>query len=91
MIKITVYKIRPQTLWQSIIQDVSSIGILCAAFWFNFHYIDGNNFLDLIIFIGLWTYAVKYTLGKMKKTEFKSKEELLKHLQEQENEQARRN
>ena len=33
--------------------DLNTFIIMAGAFWFNYNFIDGNNFLDLVILIGI--------------------------------------
>jgi hypothetical protein len=54
-----------ETTIGSIVSDILSFGVMCASFWFNYKFIDGNNFLDTLLFISFFTFSV----GRLK--EFK--------------------
>lgn len=48
--------LRENTL-QSIVQDLSTLGITVLAFWLNYTFIGGNDALDLLLFVLFFVMA----------------------------------
>lgn len=42
----------------SILADTFTFGSIVASFWFNYKFIDGNNILDILLFICFFLFAV---------------------------------
>ncbi|MBM5782407.1 MAG: hypothetical protein FJ368_03185 [Pelagibacterales bacterium] len=51
--------INQEGLITSIVKDVSSIGIICFAFWFNYNFIGGSYIVNFLILSILMFYLVK--------------------------------
>lgn len=65
-----------ESLLQSVLADISTFFSMGALFWFNHNFISGNNFVDFIIVIGVFTLPVT----KITQVEFHSKEEMIDYL-----------
>jgi len=63
---------------QSVLSDIFMWASLLFAFWFNLKFIEGNNFLDAIIFILFFVGMLSRTNTKAKR--FHRKEDLIDYL-----------
>lgn len=48
-----------ESLVSSIYTDIFTFGSILASFYLNFKYIGGNNFVDFILTIAVFSYLVK--------------------------------
>lgn len=57
MSKPQVIYVRERT-FQSYLADFTTFGTICLSFWFNYKFIDGNNWLDALLFICFFIFAI---------------------------------
>lgn len=50
-----------ETNFQSYIADAFSFGSMCAAFWFNYRFIGGNDAFDILLFISFFLFSIGRT------------------------------
>ena len=49
--------VRERTV-QSFFADAITFAVIVASFWFNYKFIDGNNWLDALLFICFFIFAI---------------------------------
>lgn len=55
---------RKNTIWVkentlgSMLSDLFTFGSIVGSFWFNYRFIDGNNWLDVLLFICFFLFAI---------------------------------
>lgn len=47
-----------ETTVGSIASDIATFGIIIGSFWFNYKFIDGNNWLDVLLFLTFFLFAM---------------------------------
>ncbi|MEO5499446.1 MAG: hypothetical protein ABIR46_03030 [Candidatus Saccharimonadales bacterium] len=47
-----------ENLISSLVADCLTFGVIVASFWFNLEFIDGNNWLDALLFICFFFFAL---------------------------------
>lgn len=65
MSKQKIIYIKENTL-SSIVADTFTFASIVASFWFNYRFIDGNNWLDVLLFLCFFMFAIGKA-GNMKK------------------------
>jgi hypothetical protein len=50
-----------ETTVGSIVSDIVTFGTIVGSFWFNYKFINGNNWLDVLLFISFFLFAVGKT------------------------------
>lgn len=68
-----------ESLWQSIVTQVTDIGFLLGSAWFNYHFIDNSKMVNFIIFIGFFLIITAQSNGKTKR--FYTKADIKKYLE----------
>lgn len=68
-----------ETVGKSIISDTYSIFTLGLLFWFNYNFIGWSYFVNFLIFVAI---LLKLTASMKKIHRFKTKEQLMKFLEE---------
>ena len=67
-----------ESLFQSILADSFSYGILFGGVWFNYRFCGDSHFLNIVIL--LLFFLLLFAKGKSKQYEFTSRKSLLEHL-----------
>ncbi len=62
----------------SFVTDTYTFGCIALAFWFNYTFVDGNNFFDVLLFICFFTGVFNHAKKRLK--EFSSMAELKAYL-----------
>ena len=78
MKKETKFILYKESLFQSVIADTYSFGLIVGSVWFNYQFINNSNFLNVILLfiILLWIFSK----SNSKRYAFYSKEELQKYI-----------
>ncbi len=63
-------RIRRESLFQSIVNDVFSLGFVTLLFWFNYNFIGGSYLVNFIIMVIMFLYICKLAI-KFKNNEDK--------------------
>lgn len=50
-----------ETNFQAYVADAISLGTMCAAFWFNYRFIGGNDAFDALLFSCFFLFAFSRT------------------------------
>lgn len=64
-----------ETNFQSYVADAFTFASMCAAFWFNYKFIGGNDAFDVLLFISFFLFAIGRTKD-VRRAIRESKEEL---------------
>lgn len=66
--------IRERSL-QSFLQDVFTFGVITFSFWFNYHFIGGNDLLDLLLFLIFLIFAIGKAVAMKERLDAKVEED----------------